>query len=141
VRKRGLRFGRRVVGTTGLALGALFLFATAWTDSKVLAAIFLSLGYFSMDCQMPVSWALPLDLAGRSAGSIAGAMNMAGQLGSFLSTVAFGYMIEYWGGNYNKALVPLACMTVLSAIVFSRIDPTVPLVDDEPAPPPTPAVL
>jgi MFS transporter, ACS family, glucarate transporter len=141
VRKRGLRFGRRVVGTTGLALGAFFLFATAWTDSKVLAAIFLSLGYFSMDCQMPVSWALPLDLAGKSAGSIAGAMNMAGQLGSFLSTVAFGYMIEYWGGNYNKALVPLACMTVLSAIVFSRIDPTVPLVDDEPAPPPAPAVL
>ena len=142
VRRRGLRFGRRVVGTTGLALGAVFLFAAAQTESKVAAAIFLSLGYFSMDCQMPVSWALPLDLGGRSAGAIAGAMNMAGQLGSFLSSVAFGYLIEYFDGDYSKALYPLAGMTVLSAIVFSRIDPTVPLVDEhapaEPAVAPAP---
>jgi MFS family permease len=141
VRKRGLRFGRRVVGTTGLALGAMFLFAAAFTDSKIGSAVFLSLGYFSMDCQMPVSWALPLDLGGKSAGSIAGAMNMAGQLGSFLSSVAFGYLVEHFHGDYSKALVPLACMTVLSAIVFSRIDPTVPLLDEPPGPPPAPAVL
>jgi MFS transporter, ACS family, glucarate transporter len=133
VRKRGLKFGRRVVGTTGLALGAVCLFGAALTPDKVTAAIFLCLGYFAMDCQMPVSWALPLDLGRRSAGSIAGAMNMAGQLGSFLSSLAFGYMVESFG--YSKALLPLAGMTVVSAIVFSRIDPTKPLIDD-----PVPAV-
>jgi ACS family glucarate transporter-like MFS transporter len=84
-----------------------------------------------LDCKMPVSWALPLDLGRRAAGSIAGAMNMAGQLGSFLSSLAFGYMVEAFG--YSRALLPLAAMTVLSAIVYSRIDPTKPLIDD-PAP-------
>jgi ACS family glucarate transporter-like MFS transporter len=131
VRKRGLKFGRRVVGTTGLALGAVCLFGAALTPDKVTAAICLGLGYFAMDCQMPVSWALPLDLGRRAAGSIAGAMNMAGQLGSFLSSLAFGYMVEAFG--YSRALLPLAAMTVLSAIVYSRIDPTKPLIDD-PAP-------
>jgi MFS transporter, ACS family, glucarate transporter len=131
-RKHGAKFGRRVVGTTGLALGAVFLFGAALTEDKLIAAVCLCLGYFAMDLQMPVSWALPLDLGRRSAGSIAGAMNMAGQLGSFLSSVAFGYLVRAFDGDYSKALLPLAGMTVLSAIVFSRIDPTQPLVDDEP---------
>jgi ACS family glucarate transporter-like MFS transporter len=131
-RRYGLRFGRRVVGTTGLALGALFLFGTALTGDKVTAAIFLCLGYFAMDCSMPASWAMTLDLGRRSAGSIAGAMNMAGQFGSFLSSLAFGYLVEALGGNYSHALLPLATMGLVSAVLFSRIDPTQPLVPDPP---------
>jgi MFS family permease len=131
VRKHGLRFGRRVVGTTGLALGAALLFGAAFVESKTAAAVCLAFGYFAMDCQMPVSWALPLDLGRRSAGSIAGAMNMAGQLGSFVSSVAFGYLVEAFGGNYSRALLPLAAMTALGAFTFSRIDPTRPLMEDE----------
>jgi sugar phosphate permease len=130
VRKRGLLFGRRVVGTTGLALGSLCICGTALVENDVLAAVLLCLGYFSMDCFLPVSWAMTLDLGGRSAGSIAGAMNMAGQVGSFVSSVAFGYMVAGFGGNYSLALLPLAAMTLVSAITFSRIDPTVPLVQN-----------
>ena len=117
VRKHGLRFGRRVVATTGLAFGAFFLFATALTEHRILAAVFLCFGYFSMDCFLPVSWAMTADLARRSAGTISGAMNMAGQLGSFVSSVAFGYLVEATGGNYSHALLPLAAMTAVSALI------------------------
>jgi ACS family glucarate transporter-like MFS transporter len=137
VKRRGLLVGRRLVGATGLALGSLFLFGTAFTENKILAAVFLCLGYFSMDCQMPVSWALPFDLAKRHAGAIAGAMNMAGQLASFLSSLAVGYLAQTFG--YHKALIPLAAMTAVAAIVYTRIDPTKPLIPDETpthAPPP-----
>ena len=78
VRRRGLRFGRRIVGTTGLALGAIFLFATTLTQDRIWAAIFLCLGFFSMDAFLPVAWAMTSDMGRRSAGTIAGAMNMAG---------------------------------------------------------------
>ena len=40
-------------------------------------------------------------------GTVTGSMNMAGQCGSFLSSVAFGYMVKYFG-NYNQPLIPLA---------------------------------
>jgi ACS family glucarate transporter-like MFS transporter len=134
VRRRGLLLGRRLVGTVGLALGAVFLFAAAFTENDIAAAVFLCLGSFSMDCFLPVAWAMTLDLGRRSAGSISGAMNMAGQLGSFTSATLFGVLVEVFDGRYSLALVPLAAMTAVSAVVFTRIDPTVPLVDEpEPA--------
>lgn len=133
-KRYGLRVGRRVVGTTGLAIGSLCICGTALAEDRVLAATLLCVGYFSMDCFLPTAWAITLDLGGRAAGSIAGAMNMAGQVGAFVSSVAFGYMVEHFGGNYSLALLPLAGMTLVSAIVFSRIDPTTPLVQNEAKP-------
>lgn len=137
VRKKGLKFGRRAVGTTGLALGALFLFGTTLTDDKIVAAVLLSFGYFAMDCFLPVSWAVALDVGKKGAGALSGAMNMAGQVGSFLSTIALGYMVQPLG--YRYALVPLAIMTVISAVLFARIDPTVPLIEDADMAAPAPA--
>jgi MFS transporter, ACS family, glucarate transporter len=130
VRRRGLLLGRRLVGTLGLSFGALFLFAAVFTDNNVLAAVFLCLGAFSMDCFLPVAWAMTLDMGRRSAGSISGAMNMAGQLGSFISAVVFGFLVKALSGNYILALLPLAAMTAVSAIVFTRIDPRESLVDE-----------
>jgi MFS-type transporter involved in bile tolerance (Atg22 family) len=57
-------------------------------------------------------------------------MNMAGQAGSFISSVAFGYFIE-WFGSYDRALMPLALMLVLGGIVFATIDPSERLIPQE----------
>jgi nitrate/nitrite transporter NarK len=72
---------------------------------------------------LPVSWAVCLDIGRRYAGSVGGTMNMAGQLGSFLSSVAFGYIVT-WAGNYNAPLYPMAALLLVSAVFFARIDPT-----------------
>jgi hypothetical protein len=50
-----------------------------------------------------------------------------------LAAVVFGYLVKVLAGNYSLSLLPLAAMTAVSAVVFTRIDPTVPLVE-EPAP-------
>ncbi len=127
VKKYGLKWGRRSVGFAGLFLSAIFLMLTALTPNKVWAAIFLSLGYGSMDCMLPVSWAVCLDVGGKHAGAVSGTMNMAGQVGSFLSSVLFGYMVTYFG-NYNTPLIPLALCLLVSAFLFLRVDPTQALV-------------
>jgi ACS family glucarate transporter-like MFS transporter len=132
VKRRGLIFGRRIVGTTGLALGAVLLFTSAVIPSAKGAALCLALAYFSMDCFMPVAWASTIDLGRRSSGAISGAMNMAGQLGSFLSNLAIGYLVGAFHGDYNRTIIPLAAMTAVAAVVFSRLDPSVPLVEDAP---------
>jgi MFS family permease len=128
----GLRIGRRVVGATGLAASGLLMLAAAMTTSKWIALACLTLGYGSMDCMLPVSWAVCLDIGRRYAGSVGGTMNMAGQVGSFLSSVAFGYIVT-WAGSYNAPLYPMAALLLVSAVFFARIDPTEQLVPVEPA--------
>lgn len=125
VRSHGLRFGRRVVGTAGLVLGGLGLLAVAFAPTPQLAAVFLCVGYLGMDCFLPVSWAVALDVGGRNGGGISGAMNMAGQLGSFVSSVAFGYMVQAWG--YDASLVPLALVTLVGAGIYYTVDATQPV--------------
>lgn len=123
VKRFGLNFGRKAVGATGLALSAMCLFGTAVTPSKYMAVAFLTMGYFSMDCMLPVSWSICLDVGRQYAGAVTGAMNMAGQVGSFLSSVAFGYLVAWSGGDYNRPLIPFAAMLAISAFIFTRIDP------------------
>jgi MFS family permease len=136
VRRHGLRIGRRSIGFTGLFLSGLFLTLTGVTSGKLLAVIFLTLGYASMDCMLPVAWAVCLDVGRKYAGAMTGSMNMAGQVGSFVSSVAFGYMAKEWG-SYDKALLPLAAGLFIAAFLFLVIDPTRQLIPEEqPAPQP-----
>ncbi|HUS05819.1 MAG TPA: MFS transporter [Bryobacteraceae bacterium] len=137
VKTKGVRFGRVVVGTAGLALSACFLLATAFTPNKYAAVTFLTLGYGSMDCMLPVSWALCLDVGKKYAGAVTGAMNMAGQIGSFLTAVAFGKMVDYFG-NYNTPLIPMAVMLFISAALYTRINPAEQLIPESA---PQPAVV
>jgi ACS family glucarate transporter-like MFS transporter len=136
VKTKGLRFGRVVVGTTGLAVSACCLLATALTPNKYAAVVFLTLGYGAMDCMLPVSWALCLDVGKKYAGAVTGAMNMAGQIGSFLTSVAFGKMVEYFG-NYNTPLIPMSVMLLISAVLYTRINPAEQLIPEPAAEPVT----
>jgi predicted MFS family arabinose efflux permease len=72
---------------------------------------------------LPVAWAVCLDIGQKHAGAVSAAMNTAGQVGSFSSTVAFGYIVSYTG-SYNAPLVPIAIMTVIAAALWLTIDPT-----------------
>jgi MFS transporter, ACS family, glucarate transporter len=128
VAKYGLKIGRRTIGAAGLALSGMFMLGCSQVESKQLAVIFLALGYGCMDCMLPVSWAVCMDIGKKYSGAVSGSMNMAGQVGSFLSSVLFGYMVDFFGGDYNKPLVILASALLLSAYLFTRIDPNEQLV-------------
>ena len=58
-------------------------------------------------------------------------MNTAGQLGSTLTSLAFGYLVTAYGGNYNAPLVPMAAMTAISALLWLKIDPSIQLIPEE----------
>ncbi|WP_202901714.1 MFS transporter [Bryobacter aggregatus] len=122
-KKFGLKIGRRTVGAAGLALSGLCMLATAYTPDRFMAVGFLALGYGFMDCMLPVSWAICLDVGKRYAGALSGSMNMAGQLGSFGSSVAFGYLVDYFQ-SYDVPLKIFSVFLLLSAFLFTRIDPT-----------------
>lgn len=123
VRRHGLAFGRRVMGTTCLLLTAAFLLATAATTGKILGVVLLTLGFGVMDCMLPSAWSLCLDIGGRYAGAVSGAMNTAGSAGGFVCTLLFGYLVAHFG-DYNLPIYLIAGMVVASALIFWRIDPT-----------------
>jgi MFS transporter, ACS family, glucarate transporter len=140
-RRFGLKIGRRTVGAAGLALSGVCMLTTAYTADPVNSVILLALGYGAMDCMLPVSWAVCLDVGKRYAGALSGSMNMAGQLGSFGSSIAFGYLVDYFH-SYDLPLKLFSIMLFISAFLFTRIDPTqeLPRAVDPNAPPPVGAV-
>ncbi len=128
--KIGLKWARCAIGAGGLALAGSFMMATHFAPGKLLPLVLLALGYGSMDAMLPVAWAVCLDIGRRYAGSVSGTMNMAGQLGSFLSSVAFGYIVRGlmnagWSkpDAYNFPLLPFSIMLLISAALFLRVDP------------------
>jgi MFS transporter, ACS family, glucarate transporter len=128
-RSHSLRFARCTIGSTGLILSGLLLLGATMTPNKWVAVGLLAIGLGAMDLMLPVAWAICVDTGGEYAGTISGAMNAAGQVGSLISSVAFGYWVE-WYGSYDRALMPLAAMLVASGIIFAGIDPSRKMIPD-----------
>lgn len=131
----GVKWARRSIGAGGLMVGGCFMALTAATPSNTLAALFLALGYGAMDCMLPVSWAVCLDVGGGSSGALSGAMNSAGQAASFMSAVAFGWAVKVLlahhhsvEASYNLPVFPMAILLVISGLLFLGIDASRPLV-------------
>lgn len=123
----GLRRGRRVVGCGGLLFSALFLSCAFFATGKVPTIFCLALAYAGADFMLPAAFAVCLDIGGRHAGAVTGAMNMAGQLGAFSTSVAFGYIVDATG-NYNLPLLPMIAAALVGSLVWLRIDPCRPLI-------------
>lgn len=123
VRRHGLRFGRRAVGFCGLAAATVFLTLAIFTEHKVWTVVWLALAYGSSDLALPVAWAVCLDVGGKHTGTVTAAMNTAGQLGAFCTTVSFGYLVGAFG-SYNAPLLPIAVMSAFGAMAWLQIDAT-----------------
>lgn len=122
-RKYGRKFGRRLMGSTSLTASAALVLAAAMTRGKMAGLVLISMGYGAMDLMLPSAWAICLDVGGPYAGAVSGAMNSAGHIGGFSISVLFGYIVENYG-NYDAPLYVIAAALLVSAVIFSRIDPT-----------------
>ena len=131
VKKIGLKWGRRTVGLVGHGLSAVFIAAAFFTQDKVWTIVFLAIAYAGSDFMLPVAWAVCLDIGGKHTGAVAGAMNTAGNFGGFLSTVIFGALVSAYG-SYDLPLLLTAVMSVVSTLVWLKIDPTEPIVASAP---------
>jgi MFS family permease len=122
-KKYGLLVGRRLVGATSLAVSAILLAGAGLVTNKAAIIALLSLSFGVMDIMLPAAWAICLDIGRKHAGSITGAMNTAGNLGGFVCTVLFGYLVRAFG-SYNAPIFVIAGMLFISSVLFSFIDPT-----------------
>jgi MFS transporter, ACS family, glucarate transporter len=72
---------------------------------------------------LPAAWAVCLDIGRSHAGVVTGVMNTAGQLGGFVCSVLFGYVVRATG-NYRAPVWGVAAMVMIAAVLFTQIDPT-----------------
>ena len=84
IRRWGKRWGRRIVGATGLSLAGLSIVAVPWVEGVVPLGFLLVLTFFGNDLAMAPAWAAAADIGERHAGVLSGAMNM---IASFMAAI------------------------------------------------------
>ena len=91
------------------------------TEQKLWALIFLSLSYGGITIQQPGVLGVCLDIGGKYAGAVTGAMNTATYVAAFLSSVVYGYIVKSYG--YDAPFIPMIVLLIISALLWFRIDP------------------
>jgi MFS transporter, ACS family, glucarate transporter len=127
VKRIGLKWGRCSIGVVGLSLATVCAVALMFTSSAVGAMVLLSLMLAGITFQQPIMFAVCLDIGGAYAGAMVGAMNTASQIGSFVSSVTFGYLVER-SGNYNLPFAPMAILLGIGALLWLKVNPNRPIV-------------
>jgi MFS transporter, ACS family, glucarate transporter len=122
VKKLGLKWGRRSIGVAGLVTAALCTVAVMFTQQRLEALILLSLVCGGITFQQPTAFAVCLDIGGEYAGAVVGAFNTACQIASFVSSLAFGYLVERYG-SYNVPFIPMAALLLIGAWLWLKVDP------------------
>lgn len=119
----GSRNAHRLIASTCLVGTAALLVAMSLATSKFAIVALAGAAFMVMDLMLPAAWAMCMAIGGRFGGTASGVMNTAGNLGGFVCSVAFGYVVAATG-NYNLPLQGIALMVVLAAVIFATIDCT-----------------
>jgi MFS transporter, ACS family, glucarate transporter len=129
LKRRGLKAARRWVGITGLGSASLFALLATLTHSKLATLLLLSLSFAGICINQPMTFAICIDVARPSPGSMAGAVNTAAYVGGFLSGVIFGYIVNV-SGSYDRPLILMAVVLGFGALTWFKIDPTRQLISE-----------
>lgn len=105
----GRRWGRTLQGLVAYALGGTFFLAALLTDNPWLAVPSLCLASFLKDFAMAASWSTCIDIGHRYSGTVAGFMNMVGNLGTFVSPP----IVAYLANSSNREIMPLQAATTV----------------------------
>jgi ACS family glucarate transporter-like MFS transporter len=106
---------RRAPAIMGFVLAATGLVACVHMDTALGAIVCLSLAVFGADMTIAPSWTVCIDIGRQHAGTVSGTMNMAGNLGSFVTALAFPYLLKWTGTHdtffYVGAVLNVAAVT------------------------------
>ncbi|NND33259.1 MAG: MFS transporter [Saprospiraceae bacterium] len=112
-------FSRQMPAIVGFALAAAGMLGSVYMDTPLASVILLSIAIFGADMTLPPSWALCVDIGKEHAGAVSGTMHMAGNIGSFLTALAFPYLTA-WTGSVNYFFYTCALLNVLAIIFWFR---------------------
>jgi predicted MFS family arabinose efflux permease len=113
---------RYLVGVTGFLIAGVSMVPAALTPNPYTCVVFSCLWFFGLELTVGVSWAIPLDIGGDFAGSVAAVMNTFGNVGGAICTTILGFIIKAYGWNPPFLIAAVFCLA--GAFLFTRIDAT-----------------
>jgi ACS family glucarate transporter-like MFS transporter len=118
---RGPRLGRCGVAVFGMTAAAIFIALGSQVHSARLASVVLAGGAGALYLSQSSFWSLTADIAGGSAGSVSGFMNMGNQIGG----VVTGSLTPWIAARYNwtAPFLVAAALCLLGAVSWLAVDP------------------
>lgn len=112
----------RYLASAGAIGAAIFLYLMVKAPSPVLVVTFQALAlvccsFVSLTAATQPMKRFPLEVVG----TVTGLVNMGGQIGSFLSPLVMGFIIEASGGSYVPAFVFLGVCVLIAAVAGATI--------------------
>jgi ACS family glucarate transporter-like MFS transporter len=120
-RAYGKRVGRCGVGFLALFLAAAFLVLGSRAASASVASIVLSGGAGALYLAQSSYWSVTADIAGGSAGSASGFMNMGAQFGGALTASLTPAIAQQYG--WKSSFLVAAVLSVAGGIAWLLVDP------------------
>lgn len=111
---------RNLPAITGFILAVIGLLGSLFMETPAGAVACLSLAIFGADMTIPPSWALCVDIGKKNSGTISGTMNMAGNIGSFVTALAFPY-IAAWTGSMDYFFYVAAALNAIAILLWLRV--------------------
>ena len=120
-RRYGKRWGICGVAVFGIGLAAAFIASVSSVSSPRLAGVVLAGGAAALAFSQSTFWSFTADIAGESAGSVSGVMNMAAQLGGTLTATLTPVIAARFGWGASFGVAAFLCGT--GALVWLLVDP------------------
>jgi ACS family glucarate transporter-like MFS transporter len=114
---------RRTISVTGFLSAAVFLWISTRIDDPLLGMLMMGVASFANDLTMPCSWNSCMDIGGKYAGTVAGSMNMMGNLAAFAAPAFGGILLDRTHNDWNLLLLVMVVVYVAGAMCWPFIDP------------------
>ncbi|NJN05761.1 MAG: MFS transporter [Rhodobacteraceae bacterium] len=125
--KRGnWQLSRRLPAIIGFALAAIGLLMSLNMETATGAVAWFTVAIFGADMTLSPSWSFCTDIGRKNAGSVSGTMNMAGNIGSLVTSLAFPYLLA-WTGSTTPFFYVAAGLNVLAIVLWTRMKSDRPL--------------
>jgi MFS transporter, ACS family, glucarate transporter len=116
------KLSRRLPAIIGFGISALGMIMVTQVSSPVLSVAFMALAVFGADMTLSPSWAFCIDIGKENAGAVSGTMNMAGNLGAFVTIIAFPYLFK-WTNQYEPFFFICAGLSLVAIFMWSTMNP------------------
>jgi ACS family glucarate transporter-like MFS transporter len=124
------RSSRQLPAIVGFLLAAASLLGSLAVGGMYAKVLLLAVAVFGTDMTLPAAWAFCIDIGRTNAGVVSGTMNMAGNLGSFVTSLAFPYLLA-WTGSPSPFFVVCATLNACAAILWTQARPERPVTKEQ----------
>jgi ACS family glucarate transporter-like MFS transporter len=120
-RHYGKRIGRCGIAVVCIGLSALFIALGTLVADARLASIVLACGAGALYLSQSSFWSVTADIAGPSAGTVSGVMNMIGQFGGVVAPSLTPLVAAHFG--WPAAFLVAAGLAVMGSLVWLAVNP------------------